>query len=79
MHIIYTLTQTPVSVVIKALKFEGLGGGNRHGYTELFECRRDTRCLIHRSTVRPVVFAGLYDTQIINSPYRHNTNHRYLW
>lgn len=33
MHIIYTLTQMPVSVVIKALKLDGLWK-YRHGYTE---------------------------------------------
>lgn len=37
MHIIYTLTQMPVNVIIKALKLDGWGK-YRHGYTE-FVCR----------------------------------------
>lgn len=48
MHIIYTLTRMPVSVVIKALKLEGLWE-YRHGYTESV-CRVfNPGCSVHLS------------------------------
>lgn len=53
MHIIYTLTQTPVSVVIKALKFEGLGG----------ETGMDILSCLNADVTRDVLFTGVQSYQ----------------
>lgn len=84
MHIIYTLTQRPVSVVIKALKLEGLGK-YRQGYTECVWTMGCTVVFIWpQSTVWQMVSTRLYNTYSLsltnlNSPYKHNANDWYLW
>lgn len=66
MHIIYTLTQMPVSVVIKALKLEMWK--YRHGYTEFVWRVFNPWCLtsnVHRLVQHNKLWAALTNTMQI--------------